>query len=1232
MESIAVTKPNITVARQDVLSPFGLLTELFLQEIAGRSSRSPGFYRPVSLAFLEESEREALPSPPEIHVDFNIDLFLNRLRKETQEREKNEKKPQTPRERIIERVIVRERELRTAYAETRRVVIETGGKRYTATAPVKASEPIPAQARSGVGADRETLHIKEVGDPGSADLSRRAASPSKLLSAAGTAKPVRARIAAESKLADRTLPIASRMMGAPAAGGWTPKQRELHPGYPVRSETKQTGDVSVGSILLPDVLRRRREEAIAQSENRRTVVDVPEDYGAFEDALAWGTEGTEQISETERVLREVHRAVDETLRRNALREEQAFGKPDRREEREKTATRKESAESQSGGSNFHTRARAHAYEAQKTESASAQGSKMPVSASETARKEKPTAAAGNAEIRSEAPDRKTAAASEPAFRQPAVRTETAARETIAPIAAVPTGTESEMFAELTYREEPEQPEDASAKQKDLKQPVPQTAVGVETTKPAQPETTTNAAIPSVTAQTDIPAELTYREDSEKPKVRTAAQTDRKEPAPQTAVGEETAKAAQAETATREAIPSVDPETDIPAELTYKEDSEKPKVRTAAQTDRKEPVQKVISNIKEPASQSAVGTETAKAAQAETAKREAIPSVDPETDIPAELTYREEPEQQKYQTAEQRDAKTIAPQSAVGTETAKAAQAETAKREAIPSVDPETDIPAELTYREEPEQQEYQTAEQRDAKTIAPQSVIGTETANEVQPSVETAADTAIPSADSETDIPAELAYRQEAKQEEYQTAEQRDENTTKPQSVIGAETANEVQPSVETAASTAIPSADSEADIPAELTYRADSGENVRHGTEGTTVPGSEPTEQTAYVRTQAAAQPEAATREAIPSVDPETDIPAELAYRQEAKQEEYQTAEQRDAKTIAPQSAVGTEPAEAAQAETTTREAIPSVDPETDIPAELTYRQEPEQQALQTSEQRDAKTIAPQSVIGTKPAEAAEDAYAETAIPAAVPSIDPETGIPAELTYREEPERNAEHSALRQTVRTTQSKPSAQQSGETMRAEKAARQTVRDIRLTSEQRRRQPDAARSGRQTAEQAAQDAQKPQDADRIALPVEDAVNTPKQPELFFATPTVGGQPPEDPTAAASEKVSQSDKASALPTWAKELLEKSGVSSAEQQSAAFNWNSGSSRSKQVNWTAPTAMPQQSDPNGRTELSFKEPREAGQGPARQQIDDAEIQRTADKVYKIIEERLRRELRRSGR
>ena len=42
--------------------------------------------------------------------------------------------------------------------------------------------------------------------------------------------------------------------------------------------------------------------------------------------------------------------------------------------------------------------------------------------------------------------------------------------------------------------------------------------------------------------------------------------------------------------------------------------------------------------------------------------------------------------------------------------------------------------------------------------------------------------------------------------------------------------------------------------------------------------------------------------------------------------------------------------------------------------------------------------------------------------------------------------------------------------------------------------------------------------------------------------------------------------------------------------------------------------------------------PAAAEEAPKRQPISDAEIQRTADKVYRILEERLRRELRRSGR
>ncbi len=1234
MESIAVTKPNITVARQDVLSPFGLLTELFLQEIARRNNRSPGFYRPVSLAFLEESEREALPSPPEIHVDFDIDLFLNRLRKEAQEREKNEKKPQTPQERIIERVIVRERELRTAYAETRRVVIETGGKRYIATAPVKASEPIPAQAKHGVGADRETLRIKEIGDPGSADLPRRADSPSKLLTAVGTAKPVRTRTATESKLADRTLPLASRMMGAPAAGGWTPQQREMHPGYPVRSETKQAGNASFGSILLPDVLRRRREEAIAQSENPRAVVNVPEDYGAFEDALAWSTEGTEQISETERVLREVRRAVDETLRRNALREEQAFGKPDRRGERETIPTRKESAESQNGSGDFLTRARAHAYEAQKTEPAPTQGDQTSGSASETARKAASAAAADNAEIHPAASDRKTAAASEPAFRQPVIRTETAARETDAAIAAVPTGAEPDLSAELTYREEAERPEDASAEQRDLKQHARQTAVGVEATNPAQPETAAHEAIPSADVKTGEIAELTFRDEPEKQTFEITALRDTIQPAPQTVIGTETAEAAQpgAERASSNAIPSADSKTAFSAELTYREGSDQPGMRRKTTEQEAEASVAAIPSANAETGKTAELTFRAEPEQPgirkETAEREAaslaaIPTEYAETGEPTELTYRADTEQPGIQPGEPHDTKQPAPQTVIGREAGEAAQTktrtaaqaavqtaftetgepaartdrtdtehpktrtgepidmtETGTPAAVPTAFAETGEAAELTYREEPEQPgiRKETAE-REAATLA-----------------------AIPTEYAETGKPTELTYRADTEQPGTQPGEPHDTKQSAPQTVIGREAGEAAQTKTRTASQAAVQTAFTETGEPAARTDRTD--------TEHPKIRTGEPIDMT-----------ETVTPAAVPTAFAETGEAAELIHREEPEQPDAQTGASGDTKKRAPQSASaakerelqtadGIETTSSTQTETAARTAIPSAYGQTGEAAELTYREEPEQSGMRR--------------------ETAEPQAAATAT--AVPSAVSETDIPAELTFIEEPERDAGHGASRQTVVTAQSRPQVHQRGETMRAEKAARQTVRDIRMTSEHARRHPDAARSGRQTAEQDAQNLQKPQTADRTALPVGDAVSTPKQPELFFAAPTVIGQPPEDPTAAASERPSQSDKTGALPTWAKELLEKSGVSSAEQQSAAFGWDPGSSRSQQVNWTAPMATPQQSAPNGRTELTFKEPREAEQGPARQPIDDAEIQRTADKVYKLIEERLRRELRRSGR
>ena len=114
----------------------------------------------------------------------------------------------------------------------------------------------------------------------------------------------------------RTLTLASQAMSVPAAGGWTPRQQEVHPGYPTRQAEAQPSGVSAGSILLPDVMRRRREAALERQNTPGLYPEGPENLDSLEDALTWAMEGAEQTPEARRVLREVHRAVLETVRRN----------------------------------------------------------------------------------------------------------------------------------------------------------------------------------------------------------------------------------------------------------------------------------------------------------------------------------------------------------------------------------------------------------------------------------------------------------------------------------------------------------------------------------------------------------------------------------------------------------------------------------------------------------------------------------------------------------------------------------------------------------------------------------------------------------------------------------------------------------------------------------------------------------------------------------------------------
>ena len=152
MKTLAVIKPDMRIERQETLSPFGIMTQLFTEELLRRNAQAMGSYRPMPLAYLEEEEGEEASAAPEIHFDLDVDLIVNRLLKQEKEKEKSE--PKTPAQRILERVILREREIRTAYPDARRVVIEGGGSRKSFQLPLKAHsqmrEDPPAAGKGGV--------------------------------------------------------------------------------------------------------------------------------------------------------------------------------------------------------------------------------------------------------------------------------------------------------------------------------------------------------------------------------------------------------------------------------------------------------------------------------------------------------------------------------------------------------------------------------------------------------------------------------------------------------------------------------------------------------------------------------------------------------------------------------------------------------------------------------------------------------------------------------------------------------------------------------------------------------------------------------------------------------------------------------------------------------------------------------------------------------------------------
>ena len=129
--------------------------------------------------------------------------------------------------------------------------------------------------------------------------------------------------------------------------------------------------------------------------------------------------------------------------------------------------------------------------------------------------------------------------------------------------------------------------------------------------------------------------------------------------------------------------------------------------------------------------------------------------------------------------------------------------------------------------------------------------------------------------------------------------------------------------------------------------------------------------------------------------------------------------------------------------------------------------------------------------------------------------------------------------------------------------------------------------------------------------------------------------------------SETSSEHSWAKELPEWAQNVLRQNGgqlpqgvQSDRFRRTASAGQQSGTGNG-QINWSAPYAFPPGAHSGaegaaaaGQSPMVFrqKDSGEPESSPRRQEIDERTVRSMADKVYRIIEERLRKELRRGGK
>lgn len=237
MDAIAVIKPNMTVLPRAQSLSFGQRTLAFAEQIGARSRWRVGQYRTFALDLFDQSAAVPVPTARPLQLRVDLKVALDAAGK----RAKTEKEQAHKADRILERIYLLEKRTEQIRALPTRVTVQ-----------MDVPKTLPTGHRQAVA------HTAHAAQQTAVQVGRQTADAIQhmLRIAAGTTTVQREQL---GRLPAPLQPV-TRSTAAPAGNGWNPCWQDRTLPYRVKPTATQA---MAGSILLPDLLRKRRRQALA---------------------------------------------------------------------------------------------------------------------------------------------------------------------------------------------------------------------------------------------------------------------------------------------------------------------------------------------------------------------------------------------------------------------------------------------------------------------------------------------------------------------------------------------------------------------------------------------------------------------------------------------------------------------------------------------------------------------------------------------------------------------------------------------------------------------------------------------------------------------------------------------------------------------------------------------------------------------------------------------------------